>query len=196
VVCSEQTSGNRFDESKIKELTGGDVLSGRYMRQDFFDFWPSHLLLVLSNFLPEVREGGPAFWRRVRLIPFPHLVPDNQQIKDLHELLLAAEGPAILGWAVQGAVGVLATGLRDPEAVLAATDNYRTNEDTVARRVAAMLCAGCPVFDPCGAAAAARGEPFGVWAGVDRTRKPYGTEGRPAVIALIHHVLNSIRLSA
>jgi putative DNA primase/helicase len=61
VVCSEQTSGNRFDESKIKELTGRDVLSGRYMRQDFFDFWPSHLLLVLSNFLPEVCEGGPAF---------------------------------------------------------------------------------------------------------------------------------------
>jgi P4 family phage/plasmid primase-like protien len=132
VVCSEQTSGNRFDESKIKKLTGGDILTGRYMRQDFFDFSPSHLLLVLSNFLPEVREGGPAFWRRVRLIPFPHVVPDDQQIKDFHEHLFAGEGPAILGWAVRGAVDVLANGLQDPQPVIDATAKYKISEDTVA----------------------------------------------------------------
>jgi putative DNA primase/helicase len=66
VVCSEQTSGKRFDESKVKRLTGGDVLTGRFMRGDFFDFPPSHLTWVLSNHLPAVREGGPSFWRRVR----------------------------------------------------------------------------------------------------------------------------------
>ena len=59
VVCSEQTSGKRFDESKVKRLTGGDVLTGRFMRGDFFDFPPSHLTWVLSNHLPAVREGGP-----------------------------------------------------------------------------------------------------------------------------------------
>jgi putative DNA primase/helicase len=132
VTCSEQTSGKRFDEAKIKKMTGGDILTGRYMRQDFFDFRPSHLILVLSNFLPEVREGGPAFWRRVRLIPFNHVVPEDQQIKDLDQLLLAAEGPAILGWAVRGAVEVLAGGLKDPATVIDATDNYKISEDTVA----------------------------------------------------------------
>jgi putative DNA primase/helicase len=132
VVCSEQTSGKRFDEAKVKKLTGGDILTGRFMRGDFFDFHPSHLTMVLSNHLPAVREGGPSFWRRVRRIPFEHVVPDDQQVKDLDVELLEAEGPAILGWAVRGAAEVLAGGLADPAAVLAATEEYRIGEDTVA----------------------------------------------------------------
>jgi putative DNA primase/helicase len=132
VVCSEQTSGKRFDEAKVKRLTGGDRLTGRFMRGDFFDFDPSHLVWVLSNHLPEVREGGPAFWRRVRLIPFGHVVPDDQQVSDLHELLIGAEGPAILGWMVHGAVDVLANGLADPQAVIKATGEYQTSEDSLA----------------------------------------------------------------
>ena len=68
-ICSEQTSGRKFDEAKVKKLTGGDVLTDRFMRGDFFDFHPPHLILVLSNHLPAVGEGGPAFWRRVCEIP-------------------------------------------------------------------------------------------------------------------------------
>jgi putative DNA primase/helicase len=92
-VCSEQTSGKRYDETRVKRLTGGDRLTGRFMRGNFFDFDPSHLILVLSNHLPAVREGGPSFWRRVRLIPFKHVVPEDQRVSDLHVQLLAAEGP-------------------------------------------------------------------------------------------------------
>jgi P4 family phage/plasmid primase-like protien len=132
VVCSEQTSGKRFDESKVKRLTGGDVLTGRFMRGDFFDFTPSHLTVVLSNHLPAVREGGPSFWRRVRRIPFLNVVPEDKRVEDLHEQLLQEEGPAILGWAIQGAVEVLKHGLQDPPAVLAATEEYRISEDSLA----------------------------------------------------------------
>jgi putative DNA primase/helicase len=132
VVCSEQTSGKRFDESKVKRLTGGDVLTGRFMRGDFFDFPPSHLTWVLSNHLPAVREGGPSFWRRVRKIPFLHVVPEDQRIPDMHEQLLAEEGPAILGWAIRGAVEVIANGLNDPESVIKATREYEISEDTLA----------------------------------------------------------------
>ena len=132
VVCSEQTSGKRFDEAKVKRLTGGDRLTGRFMRGDFFDFDASHTIWVLSNHLPEVKEGGPSFWRRVRRIPFNHVVPDDKKIGDLHEQLLDAEGPAMLGWAVEGAVEVLRDGLRDPEAVLAATAEYELSEDSMA----------------------------------------------------------------
>ena len=132
VVCSEQTSGRRFDEAKVKWLTGGDRLTGRFMHGDFFDFDPSHLLWVMSNHLPAVKEGGPAFWRRVRRIPFLHVVPEGQRNPELHSQLLADEGPAILGWAVRGAIDVLANGLRDPAAVLAATEDYRISEDTLA----------------------------------------------------------------
>jgi putative DNA primase/helicase len=136
VVCAEQTSGKRFDESKVKRLTGGDQLTGRFMRGDFFDFPPSHLVSVLSNHLPAVREGGPSFWRRVRRIPFRHVVPEDQRVPDLHDQLLAEEGPAILGWAVRGAVEVLANGLRDPESVITATREYEISEDTLASFVA------------------------------------------------------------
>jgi putative DNA primase/helicase len=132
LVCSEQTSGRKFDEAKVKRLTGGDRLTGRFMRGDFFDFDPSHLVWVLSNHLPAVREGGPSFWRRVRLIPFKHVVPNDQQIKDYDQVLLQAEGPAILGWAVRGAVEVLAAGLQDPQAVTTATREYEISEDTLA----------------------------------------------------------------
>jgi putative DNA primase/helicase len=149
VVCAEQTSGKRFDESKVKRLTGGDLLTGRFMRGDFFDFAPSHLVWVLSNALPAVREGGPAFWRRVRLIPFRHVVPEDRWVLDLHEQLLAAEGAAILGWAVLGAVAVLAGGLADPAAVVDATREYEISEDTLASfvRDECLLAAGwwCPV---------------------------------------------------
>ena len=149
VVCAEQTSGKRFDESKVKRLTGGDLLTGRYMRGDFFDFPPSHLVWVLSNHLPAVREGGPSFWRRVRLIPFKHVVPEDQRVPDLHEQLLAAEGPAILGWAVQGAVEVLAAGLAEPAAVIKATREYEISEDTLAGFVRDECLLGphwwCPV---------------------------------------------------
>lgn len=132
VVCSEQTSGKRFDEAKVKRLTGGDRLTGRFMRGDFFDFDPSHLVWVLSNHLPEVKEGGPSFWRRVRRIPFQHVVPEDERIVDLHEILLKTEGPAILGWAIEGSVEVLQGGLRDPLAVLVATAEYELSEDTLA----------------------------------------------------------------
>jgi len=132
VVCSEQSSGKKFDEVRVKKFTGGDRLTGRYMHGNFFEFDPSHLLWVMSNHLPAVREGGPSFWRRVRLIPFLHVVPEDRRVLDLHVKLLDAEGPAILGWAVRGAVDVLKSGLRDPDAVIKATDDYRVSEDTLA----------------------------------------------------------------
>lgn len=132
LVASEQTSGRRFDEAKVKRLTGGDTLTGRFMRGDFFDFTPSHLVIVATNHLPEVREGGPSFWRRARLIPFDHVVPEDRRDPELHNRLVAAEGPAILGWMARGALSVTSAGMVTPERVQAATENYRVSEDTVA----------------------------------------------------------------
>jgi P4 family phage/plasmid primase-like protien len=131
VVCSEQSSGKKFDETKVKRLTGGDILTGRFMNRDFFDFTPSHLVWVMSNHLPAVREGGQSFWRRVRRIPFMHVVPQDQQVKDLHDQLLRDEGAAIFGWAVRGAVEVLKNGLQDPPEVVKATHEYETSEDSL-----------------------------------------------------------------
>jgi putative DNA primase/helicase len=102
------------------------------MRGDFFDFTPSHLVVIASNHLPQVREGGPSFWRRVRLLPFTHIVPEHRRDPDLHTRILHEEGPAVLGWAVHGAITVLHGGLADPDRVRAATEDYRISEDTLA----------------------------------------------------------------
>jgi P4 family phage/plasmid primase-like protien len=142
VVCSEINADSKFDEAKVKVLTGGDVLSGRYMRQDYFDFVPSHTLFLMGNHQPHVSAGGTSFWRRLRLIPFLHTVPPEQRNPNLATELISEEGAAILAWIVAGARQVTAMGLRDPESVTAATREY--SDDTKAG-VARFLDEVCTV---------------------------------------------------
>lgn len=135
VIASELEDGQHFAEAKIKQLTGRDTISGRFMRQDWFSFTPTHTLWLLANFQPAVRAGGPAFWRRLRLLPFLHTVPAESRIADLEDRLVEREGPAILAWLAQGAADYLALGLAEPESVSVATDAYQTDQDTVGRFV-------------------------------------------------------------
>lgn len=133
VVTSEIEEGQRFAEAKVKLLTGSDTLTGRFMGKDFFDFRPTHTLWTLSNPMPEVRSGGPAFWRRVRLLKFPHEVPEDLRILDLGDQLVHEEGAAILAWMITGARDYLAHGLTTPASVTDATDAYQHETDTVGR---------------------------------------------------------------
>lgn len=135
VVTSELEDGQRFAEARVKQLTGRDTISGRFMRQDWFSFTPTHTLWLLANHQPTVRAGGPAFWRRLRLLPFLHTVPPEARIADLEDRLVHDEGPAILGWIAQGAADYLTHGLAEPASVRAATDAYATDQDTVGRFV-------------------------------------------------------------
>lgn len=144
VVTSELEDNQRFAEAKIKLLTGKDTITGRFMRQDWFDFTPTHTLWLLANHQPEVRAGGPAFWRRVRLLPFLHTVPEHKRVADLEDKLIATEGPAILAWAIRGAVEYFAEGLAEPDAVRAATEAYQRDQDTVARFVEERCETGSP----------------------------------------------------
>ncbi|WP_165796358.1 DNA primase family protein [Mycobacterium ahvazicum] len=129
VVCSEINQGTRFDEAKVKVLTGGDTLTGRFMHGNFFDFSPSHMLILVGNHQPAVGAGGYAFWRRVRLVPFTHQVPEDKRNKHLADELVAAEGPAILGWIARGAATVASDELVTPERVMTATEEYEESED-------------------------------------------------------------------
>jgi putative DNA primase/helicase len=133
VVTSELDDGQRFAEARVKLLTGRDVISGRFMRQDFFTFTPTHSLWLLGNHQPAVRTGGQAFWRRIRLIPFLHTVPPDRRIPDLEDQLVTHEGPAILNWLIAGAAHYATTGLDEPAGVRAATESYAHDQDTVAR---------------------------------------------------------------
>jgi P4 family phage/plasmid primase-like protien len=135
VLCSEVNEDDRFDEAKVKQLTGGDTLTARFMRQDHFTFAATHQLWLMGNHKPAVRSGGRSFWRRLRLVPFEHEVPEDKVVDDLQGILSRDHGPAILAWIIRGAVQYAEGGLREPESVKAATADYAHDQDTVGRFV-------------------------------------------------------------
>ena len=103
------------------------------MRQDDFNFKPTHQLWLMGNHQPAVESGGRSFWRRLRLIPFTQEVPEDQIIEDLQGILARDHGPAILAWIARGAAAYAATGLQEPAGVKAATEDYAHSVDTVGR---------------------------------------------------------------
>ena len=133
VVAAEVNEGTKFDEAKVKALTGGDKITARFMRQDFFTFTPTHTLWLMGNHQPKVESGGTSFWRRLRLIPFTRVIPKNEQIENLQQRLVDEEGPAILAWLIAGAVTYHRHGLGEPNSVKAATNTYRQEEDHLSR---------------------------------------------------------------
>ncbi|MET9500104.1 phage/plasmid primase, P4 family, partial [Streptomyces sp. NPDC006552] len=144
IVCSEVRAGDRFDETRMKLLTGGDRIKARRMRQDFFSFQPTHKLWLLGNHRPEVGTGGFAFWRRMRLIPFERVVSESRKIDNLADVLVGEEGPGILHWLIRGARRYLAgeKRLTGPEQVRIATDAYVEAEDHTGRFLAEVCALG------------------------------------------------------
>jgi putative DNA primase/helicase len=132
VIASEQTGTRAFDEARVKALTGGDKIVGRFMRKDDFTFTPSHLPMVVGNALPPVKVGGNAFWRRVRVIRFMHTVAPEQRDPQLARRIIDDEGPQVLQWCVQGAIKYLRDGLTTPQIVLQDSLDYEQSEDPLA----------------------------------------------------------------
>lgn len=135
VVCSELNEGDRFDEARIKSLTGGDPVKARFIQRDYFTFTPSHHLWLMGNHEPTVKSGGPSFWRRVRIVPFANTVPPERRIPGLMDMLTHDHGPAVLAWLITGARAYLADGLPEPDSVQAATTDYEHDQDSVTRWV-------------------------------------------------------------
>ncbi len=133
VLCDEVNEDDRFDEAKVKQLTGGNTLTAHFMRQDDITFTPTHQLWLVGNNQPAVRTGGKSFWRRLRLIGFEREVPEDKIIDDLQGILARDHGPALLAWIARGAADYADGGLREPDSVKAATEEYAHDQDTVAR---------------------------------------------------------------
>ncbi|GAA2618858.1 phage/plasmid primase, P4 family [Actinomadura fulvescens] len=142
VICSEVDPDARFDEAKIKHLTGGEAVVARYMYRDHFEFLPTHHLWLLGNHQPQVRAGGEGFFRRLRLIPFRYTVPPDRRVANLADALVEEEGPGILAWIIAGARAYFVEPLVEPEQVLAATREYEVEEDAFARFVGDRLHIG------------------------------------------------------
>ena len=142
VTCSEVNEDSKFDEQRVKDLTGGEKLNGRYLYGQAFDFTPSHTLFLAGNHQPAVSAGGVSMWRRLRLIPFNHVVPESKRNEHLSNELFDEEGPAILAWIVAGAQHVSAHGFDEPASVSAATQEYAEDEDTIRLFVEERLIVG------------------------------------------------------
>jgi putative DNA primase/helicase len=141
VVASESNLDAKLSEAVVKELTGGDRIKARRMREDFWEFSPSHTLLLVTNHQPQVVGTDHGIWRRLAVVPFTRTYwsrsrgecgpPELEMIPDLRDRL-RAEHPGILRWLVAGCLAWQAQGLSPPTEVLAATQEYRTREDVLA----------------------------------------------------------------
>jgi putative DNA primase/helicase len=131
VSASETEEGRLWAESRIKQLTGGDMISARFMRQDFFDFLPAFKLFITGNHKPSLRSVDEAIRRRFHLIPFSVTIPAEERDPDL-KVKLEAEWPGILAWLVRGCLSWQASGLQPPRAVQEATAAYLEAEDAIA----------------------------------------------------------------
>ena len=130
VYASETQTGRRWNESRIKELTGGEPVTARMMHKDEFTYIPQFKLMFLGNHRPELREIDDGIKRRLHLIPFTR-TPAKVD-RDL-EAKLKEEWPAILAWMIEGCLEWQVEGLNAPPAVTIATDEYFEDEDAVGR---------------------------------------------------------------
>ena len=132
-MASETRPDGKFNESRVKMLTGGDMLSARFMNQNFFDFRPTHTLFLAVNHLPAVKSGGDGFWRRLRKLDFKVTIPKEEQRENFAQQMIEEEGPGILQWMVDGAVRVTSMGFNEPDSVKLSTLEYRHEEDHIAK---------------------------------------------------------------
>lgn len=131
VKAVETDSGRRLAEARVKQMTGRDTISARFMRGEWFDFKPEFTAWLATNHKPEVRGTDKAIWDRIRLVPFTVTIPEAEQDRELADKL-RAELPGILCWAVEGCLEWLRDGLGAPQEVLSATETYRAEQDTIA----------------------------------------------------------------
>jgi putative DNA primase/helicase len=130
VVAQETQKGRRWDETKIKALTGGDKIAARFMRQDFFDYVPTFKLFICGNHKPRLNSVDEAIQRRLLLVPFTMQIPLPQRDPELMQKL-EAEWPAILRWCIDGCLEWRRVGLKPPALVRDATDAYFADQDTL-----------------------------------------------------------------
>ncbi|WP_061953539.1 phage/plasmid primase, P4 family [Cupriavidus pauculus] len=132
VTAIETEQGRRLNESKVKAITGGDKISARFMRQDFFEYTPQFKPVIVGNHKPAIRNIDEAMKRRMHLIPFTVTIPPERRDGNLTDKLLA-ERDGILAWAVAGCLVWQREGLKPPASVVSATEEYFESEDALGR---------------------------------------------------------------
>jgi putative DNA primase/helicase len=131
VTASETNEGVPLNEARIKNLSGTETMTGRFLYSEPFSFEPQAKIWLCVNHRPIVRDQSHAFWRRIRLIPFTQTFPVNTQLG----AALRDEAPGILAWAVRGCLAWQASGLAAPPSVIEGTEAYARDSNPLAEFV-------------------------------------------------------------
>lgn len=131
VLASEPEVGDRLSESRVKTITGGERISARHLFKDMFEFVPQFKLVLCVNTRPNIRGADEGIWRRVLMVPFDQVIPPEKRDKHLRRKLMA-ETSGILNWMLDGWRMWAEDGLKVPDVVKQATENYRADSDQVA----------------------------------------------------------------
>jgi P4 family phage/plasmid primase-like protien len=135
VTLAETEEDQQIDEQILKLIASKDPTKARRMREDFWEFEPTHKSILLTNHKPRVLGQDRGAWRRLVLVPWEATIEDDRKDTQLPNRLKDTELPGILQWAAAGYLAVQRDGLRPPKPVQDATAGYRIDEDTVARFV-------------------------------------------------------------
>ena len=134
-LSSEIPEGRQLNEATVKDLTGGDMITARRLYGHPFSFEPTQKNWMFGNHQPVINGQDEGIWRRIYLIPFGHQFPKNGEPgwRDRKDVLveLAAEGPGILHWLLEGLQEYYEQGLNPPAVVRQATERYRSESDTL-----------------------------------------------------------------
>ncbi|MCZ6501854.1 MAG: phage/plasmid primase, P4 family [Gammaproteobacteria bacterium] len=129
--AQEIPEGSRWNETRIKMLTGGDPITARHMYESEFTYFPTFKLLFTGNHKPILRNVDDAIRRRLFLIPFEHKVAKKDIEDDLEECFKTTEAGGILQWAIDGCLDWQHNSLNPPDRVRMSTDEYFDSEDTI-----------------------------------------------------------------
>jgi putative DNA primase/helicase len=146
VTASEPDMGKHLDVSTVKDLTGGDPVTARFLNKEFFTFDPVLKIWLSTNHKPIIRDTTNSIWRRLNLIPFLAKFDGASKDPELADKLLQ-EGPGILNWLVAGCEDWLRQGLNPPECVRAASEQYRNEMDPLGPFLLEYCDVGKPSYD-------------------------------------------------
>ncbi len=140
-VDMESAEDARLNETLVKQLTGSDRIRARKMREDFWEFEPTHKLIMCTNHKPAVKETKHAIWRRINLIPFTVKIEGAKEDKGMLAKL-RAEHAGILAWCVKGCLDWQKDGLKVPKVVSDATKAYQDSENVLREFIADRCLVG------------------------------------------------------
>ena len=130
VSAIEAGENRKFNEPLLKSIVGSDPITARFLRQEYFDFHPECKIWLASNHKPLVKEFSSGFWRKIRLIPFKVVIPEEERILQYDKILLK-EKEGIFNWILEGYKKWKEEKLKTPSEIEEATAQYRDQMDVL-----------------------------------------------------------------